>query len=266
MFGLQLGVTAGSVRIMSNAVPIIAGAEPVSHAGSSLGALVLHGFTGNPGSMRIIADAFVAEGWSVEMPRLPGHGTTIEDMMETSFDDWSAEAERAYQKLADSCERVVVIGLSMGGSLTLWLGTRHAEIAGLVAINPAAVIGPDMATMVQDMLAAGEKVMPGIGSDIAKEGVVETAYADTPLLQLKSLMEASQRIEPQLPRITSPLLLLTSENDHVVPPTDSDHVASVVSGPVEREIYPLSYHVITMDHEAEAVVARTLEFAKARTS
>lgn len=247
-------------------VAIIPGAEPMSVSGSRLGALVLHGFTGNPGSVRILADAFAEAGWSVEMPRLPGHGTTIEDMMTTSFDDWSAEAEAAYQRLAQSCDKVVVAGLSMGGSLALWLGTRHQEIAGIVAINPAVVIDPAMEAMVSDMLAVGETVSPGIGSDIAKEGVVETAYPDTPLQPLKSLMEASISARPKLGQITSPLLLLTSENDHVVAPTDSDVAAAEVGGPVERESYPLSYHVITMDHEAEAVTARTLEFAKKVTA
>ncbi len=245
---------------------IIPGAEPLSFEGSTRGALVLHGFTGNPSSVRILADAFVAEGWSVEMPRLPGHGTTIEDMMDTRFEHWAAEAESAYQRLAERCDEVVVVGLSMGGSLTLWLGMEHPEIAALVCINAAIVIDPAMKQMVDDMLGVGETVAPGIGSDIAKEGVAETAYADTPLPPLQSLFEASIAARPRLKDITCPVLLLTSENDHVVAPTDSDVIAAEVSGPVERELYPLSYHVITMDHEAELVVARTLEFAEKVTA
>src|SRR5688572_17793273 len=100
---------------------IIAGAEPLSHVGSSTtGVLVLHGFTGNPSSMRQIADAMVDAGHHVELPRLPGHGTVVDDMIETGWTDWSATVEEAYQRLAARAGQVVVVGLSMGGSLTLW--------------------------------------------------------------------------------------------------------------------------------------------------
>ncbi len=88
--------------------------------------------------MRGLAEAFAAAGYHVEMPRLPGHGTTIDDMLTTSWSDWSGEVEAAYQRLAARATTVVVAGLSMGGSLTLWVAGQHPEIAGLVCINPAA--------------------------------------------------------------------------------------------------------------------------------
>src|SRR3982750_2699417 len=108
---------------------IMAGAEAWSHSASGAhGALVLHGFTGNPGSMRGLAQAFAGAGYDVEMPRLPGHGTTVEDMLTTGWTDWSAEADAAYERLAARTAQVVVAGLSMGGSLTLWVAGRHPEI------------------------------------------------------------------------------------------------------------------------------------------
>src|SRR5687767_1255334 len=105
---------------------MIPGAEPFSAAGSNgHGVLVCHGFTGNPQSMRGLAEAFAAAGFSVELPRWPGHGTTIEDMLETGWADWSGAAEAAYTDLAGRClgegGRVVVAGLSMGGTLAVWL-------------------------------------------------------------------------------------------------------------------------------------------------
>jgi len=84
---------------MSN-VDILAGAEPFSAAGGPHGALVLHGFTGSPQSMRGLARAFAAAGFAVELPRLPGHGTTVADMQTTRWADWSAAAEAAYDELA----------------------------------------------------------------------------------------------------------------------------------------------------------------------
>ncbi|MEY2570753.1 MAG: carboxylesterase, partial [Acidimicrobiaceae bacterium] len=78
---------------------IIPGAEPESIDGGPDGALVLHGFTGNPNSMRGIAHALAAEGFAVELPLLPGHGTSVEDMIPTGFPDWLGAAEEALGKL-----------------------------------------------------------------------------------------------------------------------------------------------------------------------
>ena len=68
---------------------ILPGAEPWSAEGGPTGVLVLHGFTGNPSSMRGLAEAMAAAGHSVELPRLPGHGTTVDDMLTTSWADWA---------------------------------------------------------------------------------------------------------------------------------------------------------------------------------
>src|SRR5690625_460498 len=114
---------------MSNTLPanLLPGAEPWSHEGGPAGALVLHGFTSNPISMRGIADALAAAGFSIEMPLLPGHGTVVEDMIPTRFTDWLGEAEAALKRLTERCEKVVIVGLSMGGSLTVWLGAEHPD-------------------------------------------------------------------------------------------------------------------------------------------
>jgi carboxylesterase len=114
----------------------MAGAEPFSAAGNAQGALVLHGFTGNTFSMRGVASAIADAGLSVEAPLLPGHGTSVADMLDTRWADWSAAAEAAYLDLAGRCDKVAVVGLSMGGTLTCWLAERHPEIAGLALINP----------------------------------------------------------------------------------------------------------------------------------
>jgi carboxylesterase len=96
-------------------VDIMPGCEPLSFAGSDRGVLVLHGFTGNPSSMRPSRSGPRRPVTRVELPRLPGHGTTVEDMMTTTWDDWSGAALGAYDELAERCERVAIVGLSMGG-------------------------------------------------------------------------------------------------------------------------------------------------------
>ncbi len=251
---------------MSDAVELMPGAEPFAAAGGPVGVLVLHGFTGNPGSMRGLAEACAAAGYTVDLPRLPGHGTSVDDMLTTGWADWSAAAEAAYDALAASCEQVVVVGLSMGGSLTCWLGTRHQEIAGLVCINPAVAPSDDMRALVAAMTESGEELMDGIGSDVADPDVIESAYAQTPLRPLLTLFDASAAVVGDLGSITSPLLLFTSPQDHVVPPTDSDLLAGAVSGPVERVSCDRSFHVATIDFDKDLIRDRSLQFIAAITS
>ena len=162
---------------------LIPGAEPWSvTTASPVGVLVLHGFTGNPGSMRGLAERFGAAGFNVELPRLAGHGTTMEDMLTTSWADWTASAEAAYQTLTQRCEKIVVAGLSMGGSLTLWIAGQHPTVSGIVCVNPATQPQPDeIIEMIQGMIDSGTIIMPGIGSDIADPDAKESAYEGTPL-------------------------------------------------------------------------------------
>jgi carboxylesterase len=245
---------------MADEHPILPGAEPLSVAGGPVGVLVLHGFTGNPSSMRGLAEAFAAAGHTVEMPRLPGHGTHIDDMLSTTWADWSAHAEEVLIDLESRTDQVVVAGLSMGGSLTAWLATRHPELSGIICINPAVAPRDDMLAIVAEMVAAGETVMDGIGSDVADPDVEESAYPQTPLAPLVSMFEVANEIVPDLVKIECPLLLFTSPEDHVVPATDSDLLAEAVSGPVERVSCDRSYHVATVDHDKDLIIERSLEF------
>lgn len=239
----------------------IEGCEPLSAEGGATGALVLHGFTGCPQSMRPIADAFVAAGYTVEMPLLPGHGTDVDDMITTGWSDWSGAAEAAYVSLASRCGKVVVIGLSMGGALTAWLATRRPEIAGIVCVNPVIEVGQDIVDLANQLIETGQDRIPAIGGDIADPDGTESAYDSTPLGPLLSLADGTTELRAELEKITSPLLLLSSPQDHVVPPPNSDLLAGTVSGPVDRVALERSYHVATLDYDADLIISEALAFA-----
>ncbi len=242
---------------------LLPGAEPWSADGGPTGVLVLHGFTGTPQSMRPLAEAFASAGCTVSLPLLPGHGTRVEDMLPTRWDDWSAAAERAYDDLAARCEVVFVAGLSMGGTLALWLASRRPQVRGVVLVNPLADgQAPAITATVEQLRALGEPLVPGIGSDIALEGSVELAYPSTPVEPLLSLHAALADLRPALRRIACPVLLLTSVTDHVVEPVSSDLVAASVAGPVERVTLERSFHVATLDHDADLIQARAVDFVR----
>jgi carboxylesterase len=244
--------------------PVLAGAEAWSHQGTrTVGALCIHGFTGNPSSMRGVAEAFAAAGYHVELPRLPGHGTAVSDMIPTRWSDWSNEVAKAYTELSARVDKVVVAGLSMGGSLTLSTALEQPEVSGIVCINPACQPqAAEMIDMVKGMLAEGTETFPGIGSDIADPEVKESSYSETPLAPLVSMVEDG--IAPMVPRYAGcrvPMLLITSRNDHVVDPATSDQLAEQWGGTVERILLDRSYHVATQDFDKELIFEAAVTFA-----
>src|SRR5205807_1044660 len=194
-----VGGTAESRGSLQMTAPVMPGAEPWSAPGGPHGALVLHGFTGCPQSMRGLAQAFSAAGFAVELPLLPGHGTAVDDMIPTRWSDWSATAERAYQDLAGRCDKVVVAGLSMGGTLASWLAAAHPEVAGAVLVNPA--VEPPAESFVEMMskaLEAGSETIPGVGGDLADPDAHELAYDLVPVRAALSLWDALVDLAPRL--------------------------------------------------------------------
>lgn len=249
--------------------PVVAGAESWSHVGTrDAGVLVIHGFTGNPSSMRELAQSFADAGFHVELPRLSGHGTAVADMIPTRWADWSADAERALATLSARCNSVVVAGLSMGGALTLWLASRHPNLAGIVCINPVTQpMADDMMAAISGMVDGGVETFPGIGSDIADPGVVESSYAETPVRALHSmLVDGVTPLSTQYPAIHVPLLLFSSINDHVVDPTQGDFLADTFGGPVERIVLERSFHVATQDYDKNVINDAAVRFANQVTA
>ena len=245
--------------------PVLAGCEPwTSPAGGPHGALVLHGFTGSPVSMRPLAEVLADNGFAVTMPRLPGHGTDPADLAETTWFDWLAEAERSLGALAERCPdgELVCVGLSMGGALTLALAEAHPELAGIVVINAPVQPPPELSEGLAAMLAGGVDIIDSIGGDIADPDADEASYDATPLRPLLSMLEAGNEVRDRLGEITCPTLVITSRQDHVVAPGDSDVIAAQISGPVERLWLEKSYHVATLDYDKAELEAAAVEFAQ----
>ncbi|MGI8686081.1 MAG: alpha/beta hydrolase [Acidimicrobiales bacterium] len=232
----------------------------LSAGGGPDGVLLLHGITGTPASVGGLACALAEAGFAVEVPLLPGHGTVVEDLARVGWDEWTTAVDESYADLAGRCRRVVVAGLSMGGTLACWLASRRPEVAGLVCINP--FIEPpaeSFLALLRDWLAHGSDMLPAIGADIARPDGREPSYAQLPVAPMLSLLEAVGRLE--LERIACPLLLFTSTADHVVPPRSSDMLAERVSGPVGRVALERSFHVATLDYDAAEIERQAVAFA-----
>lgn len=242
-------------------MPVLPGAEPYRHEGGEVGVLLCHGFTGSPQSLRPWAEYLAERGLTVSLPLLPGHGTRWQDMQLTTWEDWYAEVDQALRELSARCERVFVMGLSMGGALTLRLAARHGEaVSGIVLVNPANKVhgASAKALPVVRHLVPSTK---GIASDIAKPGAAEVGYDRVPLHAAHSLRRLLQVVDAELPQVTQPMVLLHSPQDHVVPPADSARVLSRVSSTDVKEILlEQSYHVATLDHDAERIFEESWAF------
>ena len=243
--------------------PILEGAEPYSAKGDRRGALVLHGFTGCPQSMRPLAEAFAAASYTVELPRLPGHGTTVEDMARYGWSDWAAAAEAAYADLAARTDSVVVAGLSMGGTLTLYLAEQHPEITAIVLVNP--LVEPEdfapLVNMARAQLDAGELFVQGVGNDVADPDVTELAYTSMPNSAVLSLVVGLQALKADLATVRQPALILHSTQDHIVPPSSVKLLTESLSGPHEVVELDRSFHVATIDYDKDIINERAVAFA-----
>ncbi|MFJ3230249.1 alpha/beta hydrolase [Streptomyces sp. NPDC086787] len=242
-------------------MPVLPGAEPYRHEGGEVGVLLCHGFTGSPQSLRPWAEHHAGHGLTVSLPLLPGHGTRWEDMQLTGWQDWYAEVDRALRVLRERCARVFVAGLSMGGALALRLAAKHGEdVAGVVVVNPANRmhgLAPYALPVARHLV----RTTKGIASDIAKGGAAETGYDRVPLHAAHSLRNFFRVLDGELPQVTQPLLLLHSAQDHVVPPADSARVLSRVSSvDVTEVVLEQSYHVATLDHDADRIFEESLAF------
>lgn len=230
-------------------------------------ALMLHGFTGTPGSIEPWARRFRQQGWSVCTPTLAGHGTTWQEMGRTTWPEWLHGPEEDLKRLArDTGGPIVVAGLSMGGTTALALAERHPDlVAAVLLVNPALGVKSPVARFafwLQHIVPS----VPSIASDIRKPGVREPAYPRVPVASVAELNGYTAHVRARLDRIRCPIWLATSTVDHLVAISDSDDIESsaVNAAGITRVTAENSWHVATLDHDADMIAEESERFA-ART-
>ena len=225
-----------------------------------MGVLLSHGFTGTTQSMRPWAEHLAAAGLSVSAPRLPGHGTRWQDMNKTRWSDWYGELERAFDDLRGRCDTVFAMGLSMGGTLVLRLAEqRPDQVAGVVVVN-ASLASERKDVKLAPFLSKVIPSFPGVGSD-TKNGAKELAYDKVPLKAFASLQKAWPVVVGDLHKIICPVLAYRSRIDHVVEAISGRVlVKGCAGGTIEERILEDSYHVATLDNDAEQIFEASSAF------
>jgi carboxylesterase len=250
---------------LSSTTEYLPGSDPVSADNGPVGVVLSHGFTGTPASLRPWAEHLAAAGYSVRLPRLPGHGTTWQQMNRTTWDEWFGAVDHAYAELAERCAQVFAGGLSMGAGLVTRLAEEHPEISGLVLVNPALATRRFDAKFAR-YIAWAIRSQKGIGSDI-KAGGVENGYDRTPVRAFVSMQAGWRRTVARLGEVRAPIRIYKSRVDHVV---DDLTVAllhkSATNTTIEQVWLEDSYHVATLDNDAQTIFDGSVEFITAHTT
>ncbi len=248
---------------MTATVKIIEGAEAFELGQGPVGALLVHGFTGSPHSMRPVGEYLAARGIAVSAPLLPGHGTTWQDLNTKRLEDWVEATEDEFHRFAAEKEEVFVVALSFGAALALDLAARYPDrIAGLVTLA-GFVHTKDPRKYLAPVIRFLTKSLPGVGNDIAAPDVDELAYDRFPTSAAYWMLKMIDRARRGLGAVTAPILVMHGRNDGTVAPYNAQLILDSV-GSVDKEIVYMekSSHVITLDYDKDEVYERTYAFIK----
>ncbi len=226
------------------------------------GAVLCHGFTGSPASMRPWGEHLRRNGIAVTAPLLPGHGTRWQDLNRTRWQDWYAALEDAFDTVRARVHPMPVfaMGLSMGGTLVTRLAERRgAQVAGLVLVNPSFMTqrrGARWTPLISRFVPS----LAGIAGD-TKKVTSEGGYDRMPLRAFNELRKLWRITRRNLATVTAPLLVFRSAVDHVVEPVSTQLLlAGVSSERVQEVVLHDSYHVATLDNDAPRIFAASVGF------
>lgn len=235
--------------------------------GGPVGVLLVHGFTGSPPEMRLLGDYLHQRGYTVSSPRLPGHGTTVEDMNSRKWAEWTGCVEDALTDLQTQCETVFVGGLSMGAVLTLYLAAHHPELAGISVYSPAVVVASRLIYLTPVLKYLRPRINQSSEKDLTdpEADLRLWSYEQDPIFAAHELLKLIRRVRRLLPQVRQPLLIIHSTGDTTIHPNSAQFTYER-AGSADKELITLhnSGHCITVDSEWEFVAEKTCEFIQAR--
>ena len=232
----------------------------------SVGVVLQHGFTGSPWEVRYLGERLAAAGFSVSGPLLPGHGTTVDDLDHTRWQDWAEHVERAVDAMAKRVDRVAIVGQLLGGLLALYVGSRRKELTS-VSTLAAPLWLEGISKRVARWAAAGKmpiKAIPKLGGSDVLDPISRAenpCYPSIPMKALGQLSEFMTVVDAALSKVTQPTLVLHARQDHTAPVACADRIAEATNAERVR-ILLRSYHLIAVDVERDIVAAEVIQFVR----
>lgn len=249
---------------------IIPTAEPFFFPGSGenakIGCLVQHGFTGTPKEVRWLGEYLNGRGYTVCGMRLAGHATKPEDMICSRYSHWLASVEDGYNLLRSSCDQVFLLGLSMGGVLSLTSANR-LPVRGVVAMSTPYSLPADPRLKLLKLISKVKPFMPkgkgepGHGWFDKESWKQHVAYPENPVRSIAELNALLGVMRASLPEIKVPVLLISSRDDHYIVENSMDAIYDALGTPDKQKMWVEgSGHVITEEPKREQVFQAAADF------
>jgi carboxylesterase len=245
---------------------LMAGAEEFSLGEGPTSVLMIHGFTGSPQGLRGLGEILAAQGLAVTGIRLPGHGTTWQELNTIRSAQWVAAVEQGWKHAAERSDEVFVVALSFGAALAIdFIAHNPGKVSGLVTLGGFVRTG-DARRFFAPIIRFVTPSIPGVANDIADPDGREIAYDRFPTAAGHSMLRFIRRARNELSKITCPILIMHGRNDHTVEPSNASLIYSRVSSSDKELVWcERSFHVITLDHDRDDVHRRTYEFIRERS-
>ncbi|WP_027340674.1 alpha/beta hydrolase [Halonatronum saccharophilum] len=228
--------------------------------------LLIHGFTASPAQMRYLGKFLYREGgYTVRGSRLPGHGTSVDDMQDSNWEDWWNAVREEYESLDEKYDKVYVMGLSMGGILSLLLAEEYQvdkviSIAAPIKIyNKLAYLAPVLKFIKRfnHSLPQGQAAK----EKRANKDKYDVGYLATPLSTIPSLLKLIKMARKNLPKIDIPALIIQSKDDRTVVPKSAQIIYDEVSSDYKNLIWlENSRHLVTLGPEKDILHKKILDF------
>jgi carboxylesterase len=243
---------------------LLPGAEPFLFPRGRTGCLLLHGFTAAPHEMVRLGAHLANNGYTTLGPRLAGHGTSLDDLARTRWPDWLASAEDGLHLLRGMCDRIVLMGMSMGGLLSVLLAADQPP-AGLVLMStPITLLQSPLRRWLKPLSLIVPRVRKGppdwYDPSVNAERVAYPAYSTRAVAEVQDLIT---RARTTLPLVTVPTLIIHSRNDTFVVPANAELLLSEL-GAKDKKLLMVegSNHLITLDAARQQVFQAAQAFVR----
>ena len=200
----------------------------------NIGILLSHGYMAAPMEVRYLADFLGGMGFWVFVPRLKGHGTSPDDLATRSYKDWEESIDRGYALISSICRKVVVGGFSTGAGLALNLAARVNEVVGVFAVAAPLTL-KDFSSKFAPAVDMWNRIMDKAYHVGPKKMFVENKpenphinYLRNPISGVRELVRLMDDLEPKLPDLKNPALIIQSLRDPVVNPKGSRKIFELI--------------------------------------
>jgi len=226
----------------------------------NVGVLLSHGYMAAPREVEKLARYLGSIGFWVYVPRLKGHGTSPDDLATRSYQDWMASIDRGYAIISSICKRVVVGGFSTGAGLALDMAARVNEVAGVFAVAAPLTL-KDFSSKFAPAVDMWNRIMDkayGVGPKMEfvenKPENPHINYLRNPISGVREIERLMDDLEPKLPDLKVPSLIVQSRRDPVVDPKGSRKIFELI-GTEDKEyrLFNFDRHGILLGEGSQGV-------------